>query len=370
MPSILDFYTKQPQKLKKVVDTTFGGLLNDNESELAQLAPVRNYRDAELLIMRFNRTKPTVASIVGDEQELPVQRARATLTEDFLNETRIGKQYVFKNTDFKAMLKLEKALRDKDAPPELIKEFKRIFFGYAEDLPIAVVEKLTILMIQAFCKASIDFEDILTKARFTISYPDAITTGGDTTQLMFTNTPTTPLAWNTPDTATGLRNLELHALAWFRNFGSFPPSLYLRYNLFLDLKAQTSTKQAIAVRRGYGATVGDIAAMYLEDADVLEVIRQRTKCQKIVFLDDIYSEESESGVVSDKYFLPDDTYFFTEPGIAERAFVPTPEKDFEPGIYVKARELDDAPRKERIVGIGAGIPAIFDGRKIAARKVK
>ena len=91
---------------------------------------------------------------------------------------------------------------------------------------------------------------------------------------------------------------------------------------------------------------------------------------KVTYLDGSYAEENEAGVPVDKYYLPDHSYIFVEDKMAERAFVPTPEKEFEKGIYVNARELNDAPRRERIAGVGAGIPAVWEPRKLAAKRFK
>ena len=75
------------------------------------------------------------------------------------------------------------------------------------------------------------------------------------------------------------------------------------------------------------------------------------------------------GTIVDKYYLDDNTYFFTEEGNMERAFTPTVERDFQPGIYVNSKVLNDAPRTERTVAVGNAIPAVFDARKLAARNV-
>lgn len=367
MASILDFYSENSGNISKIVDQSYNYLLADQSSDLSLIAPVVDYVDPTLLIMKFSRSKPTIASLVGNEQELPIGRARVALSEDLMQEARIGKQYVFKNEDFKAMRKLDIALRDRLGSAGLVTEFKNLFFGYAGDLPTSIVEKLTLFMIAVLCTGSVDYNDPLTKAQFNLSYPDVVTTGVN--PLMFTGAPLAADAWTNSATANGLLQLELHARSWNLLFGSWPQRLVMRTNLLLTLKNQVSTRQALAASRGFGATAGDLAGLFVPDDEVINQIKLRTKVTDVVLMDAMYSVESSLGVVSDLFFMPDNTYFFNEPGIAQRAFIPTPEKDFASGIYVNFKQLDDAPRKERIVGVGAGIPAIFDGRKLAARRV-
>jgi hypothetical protein len=367
MASILDFYTDNTDNISRIVDTTYSLLLRDQTSELATIAPVVDYLDPGLLIMKFNHSKPTIASLVGNEQELPVQRTRVTLSEDLLQEARIGKQYVFKNEDFKAMRKLEMAMRDRNLSGPMITEFKNLFFGYAGDLPTSIIEKLTLILMSVLCTGGVDYDDPLTKAKFNLSYPDIVTSGVN--QLMFTAPPLVADSWDTPATAAGLLQLELHARAWNLTFGSWPQRLVMRSSLFLSLLTQTSTRQAIASTRAFTATAGDLASLYVPDSELINQLKLRTKVTEVILLDAMYSVESSAGIVSDLFFMPSNSYFFSESGNAQRAFVPTPEKDFAAGIYVNWKQLDDAPRKERIVGVGAGIPAIFDSRKLAARRV-
>lgn len=371
MPSILDFYNRQKYAVDRIVDTTFFRLIEDNTGVLNRIMPVQSYLDTMLLLMKLNRSKPTIASLVGDEQELPNQRARVTLTEELLGEARIGKQHIFTNNDFKAMKKLEEALQRANATA-LQEELERVFFGIAADLVPSVIEKLTLLTVEVLTTGACNFTDPLTDVRMVLSYPNVVTSGGN--QLMFTSNPSGSDDWGAPTTANGLGQIESHSVAWYNNFGSFPRMVALRWSLLRDLANQRSTKRA------YGSVVGYVAdganadaaldAMYLKDEQVMDLIRDRTRGAEVILLDAMYSEEQANGSATDKYFLDDKRYMFCEENNVERAFVPTPERDFAPGIYVRARQLDDAPRKERIAGVGCGIPAIVDDRKLAARRVR
>jgi hypothetical protein len=368
MPSIIDYYNRNSIKVSRIVDQTFFRLLEDNTSIFSEIAPVVNYVDTMLLIMRMSRSKPTIASLVGDEQELPNSRSRIKISEETLSEARIGKQHVFTNNDFKAFKKLQEVL-SRAGESELTSEFERVFMGIAADLAPAIIEKMTVLLMEVLTTGSCNYTDPVTKVKLTLTYDEVISSG--IYQLMFTSAPLTADSAETSATANSLGLMESHATSYYQNFGTFPTRMYLRWNLLRDIANQLSTKRAVAAVRGYGVeTDTAINAIYVEDQQVIDLIRSRTRGATVKLLDAQYSEESETGVVTEKYFLDDKRYLFAEPGNAERSFVPTPEKDFAPGIYVNAKDINDAPRVERIAGVGAGIPTIFDARKLACRRIK
>ncbi|MGL5925546.1 hypothetical protein [Chroococcidiopsis sp.] len=369
MAAIIDWYSRNTHKVQKIVDLSFFRLLESDTSVFADLAPIVDYVDVMLLIMKFSKSKPTIASLVSDEQELPTGRARIQISEEALTEARFGKQYVFKNNDFKAFKRLEDAIRRAESA-ELVDAFEGVFLGLAEDLAPAIVEKMTVLLMDVLTTGSCNFVDPLTGVRFQLAYPDTIATGPN--QLLFTDAPVAGTQVNNP-AANSLAQLDAHAMAYYNNFGVFPSRIYLRWTNIRDIAAQTSTRLALSQRNGYSIASTDTAslnAVYVEDEQVTDLISQRLRGAEVKLLDAMYSEENEAGVVTDKYFLSDNFYFFGEPGMAERSFVPTPEKMFEKGIYVGAKDIDDAPRIERLAGVGAGIPTVFDSRKLAARRWK
>lgn len=369
MANIIDWYSRNAYKVQKIVDMTFFRLLESDDSIFADIAPIVDYVDVMLLIMKFSKSKPTIASLVSDEQELPTGRARIQISEETLTEARFGKQYVFKNHDFKAFKRLEDAIRRAESS-ELVEAFEGVFLGLAEDLAPSIVEKMTVLLMDVLTTGSCNFIDPLTGVRFQLAYPDTITSGPN--QLLFTSAPVAGTEVNNP-TANSLAQLDAHAMAYYNNFGIFPPRIYMRWSNIRDIAAQTATRLALAQRNGYTIAANDttnLNAVYVSDEQVTDLVSQRLRGAEIKLMDNMYSEENEAGVITDKYFLSDNFYFFAEPGMAERSFVPTPEKDFEKGIYVAAKDIDDAPRIERLAGVGAGIPTVFDSRKLAARRWK
>jgi len=99
------------------------------------------------------------------------------------------------------------------------------------------------------------------------------------------------------------------------------------------------------------------------------MISARLRGAKVNLFDSAYSEEDALGNVIDKYYLPANTYFFAEPGLVEKAYVPTVEKDFAPGVFTLAEMVSKLPRVERVAAVANVIPFVTDARKLASRQV-
>lgn len=360
--SIVEFFNRRKRTVDAIVDQTFWRLMEPT-GLLDTLFPVVNYPDRMLLLMKFKHSKPTIASIVAEEQELPIGRNRVELTEEYLNNLKIGKQYLFTARDFELMEKLETSLGQSGRGAQLVPMLEEYFFGIAAHLPVSIVEKHSVLTFQVALTGSCTFTDPLTKARFNVTYPGTI-------PALLPAALTTTARWGQSATADGLGNIETHATAWYEEFGQWPTVLVMRWKNLRELANQRSVKRAFLSRSGnVGGSDADVDSVYLTDAAVIDLITERMRGGRVEIFDGMYSEEAANGTVTDKYFLPDDTYFFPEPGNLERAIVPCVENNMNPGLYVAARVLNDAPRQERIAGVANGLPFLKDSRKIAARKV-
>jgi hypothetical protein len=362
MLSFVEFFEgthRTKTQAARIIDETFHKLMLST-SDLDRQMPATSYADADLLIMRMNKSKPTIASLIAEEGEIPIQRNRVELSSERLGELKVGKQILWKANDFKMLRKLGMS----DVPQQVRQEIERTIFQVGADMVPSLYEKATMLAIKIATTGQCIFTDPLTGIEVELSYSDL------TDAALMPAALTGNARWDQPATANALTNLETHARAFYDKFGYYLPEITMRDHSLQDMKAQTSVRRALLARRG--ATQIDaevIADLYLEDAEVIDLIKQRTKCTTVTIVDSMYSEEQADGTVVDKYFLDDDTYYFSEPRFIERAFVPTVEKNFAPGIYTRTREINDAPRVERTVAVGAFVPFAADARKLAARKV-
>lgn len=362
MNSVVEYLTREKRKVDKIVDKTFFRLL-EGTAAIDALMPRRNYVDRSLLILKMVNHKPTIASLVAEEQEIPASRPQAQLTEDLLSNCKIGKQIIWKARDFEMMQKMKMMVGQMgDLGEQVIAGLEKHYFGAVADLVPSINEKALVLTMRVATGQTATFTDPLSGSKFTLAYPDTIA-------AHLPAALTGNARWSQPLTATPLQNLEDHATAIYNNLGMWMPTIVMHFSTLRQIANTAEAK--IAALRMMGADASDPATtgFYLSDQAVMDLIMQRTRCTKVELFDAQYSEEAANGTITDKYFLDDNYYLFSKPGYIEQAFVPTVEKNFASGIYQNSRVLNDAPRVERSVAVGNMIPACFDPRCLAARRV-
>jgi hypothetical protein len=357
--SIVEFLGRNTRTITQIVDQTFFRLL-EPMTLIDQIMPSTNYVARELLILKLVRHRPTVASIVAEEQEIPPSRPRAQLNEELLGVLNLGKKLEFKARDYELMYDLMRYAREAGARgAQMEAELKKHFFGLVADLIPPIYEKMTVLSLKIATTGSCVFTDPLTGARVDLSYDDTIANHFPAALAgnnVWTNVASTPLA-----------NLEKHARDYFNNLGMWPQRVVMRFSMLRNIADTTEAK--VAWLRNNGNSADDPTGVYLSDEQVIDMVRRRTRCQSVDLLDIQYSEEQEDGTIVDKYFLEDNYYFFARDGFLERAFVPTVEKDFAGGVFLNSKVVEEAPRRERSVAMANGVPMVADPRYLAARKV-
>lgn len=361
--SIAEYLGRQKRTIDKIVDQTYFRLMEDVGVMEEQL-PRTNYDDRTLLALKMDHGRPTVASLVAEEQEIPVSRQRLSLSEDLMGNLKIGKQHVWKARDFEAMRKLQLMVASGETTAAVSQGLQKYFFGQVADLVPAVFEKALVLTMKVATTGSCIFTDPLSGAKVELTYP--------TVAAHLPAALAAAARWSQPTTCTPLQNLADHAQTIKDTLGYWMTRLTLRDLNFRQIANSNEAK--IAYLRKIGSSLDtsiadNLAGIYLEDQQVIDLIKSRTRVEEVVIFDAQYSEEQADGTILDKPFLDDNYYFFGKPGFIEQAFVPTVEKDFQPGIYSNSRVLNDAPRVERSVAVGNMVPACFDPRCIAARKV-
>ena len=360
--SIVDFFEREDRTVAKLVDETFWRLM-EGSSDIDRQMPAKAYASAKMLLMKMKRGRPTIASIVAPEQEIPTTRMRMDLSEEYINKLKVGKQVVWTENYYELLHDLEK-YSQQAGNSEIITAIKNNFFMTGVDMIPQLYEKVSVLAMSLITTGACDFTDPLSGFRYTLSYADKIVPALMPAAL------TTTARWTQPATANGLQNLYDHAKVYYDNFGMWPTEITMRWQTIRDLGNQVSTKQAALSKRGAtGVLPADTDALWLEDEEIIALIKTRAKVSTVTIMDSMYSEEQADGSIVDRYFLPDNCYYFSFNGIIERATVPTVEKNFQAGVYVKTKELDDAPKRERTVAVAAFCPFAPDPRKLAARKV-
>lgn len=360
--SIVELFTAQKRGYDKIVDTTFFRLLEETTA-ISPIFPITSYPSRKILLAKTQHSRPTIGSIVAEDQDIPATRPRATLSEEVFSNLKIGKKLLFLERDFELMFEMQTYLSTTGtAQAQVAAAIEKHFFGLAADLVPCVIEKLTVLTFQVAMTGSCIYTDPLTKARVELTYPGVLPT-------LLPAALTGTARWTQSATATPLANLETHATAYYDALGTFPQKIIMRWSTLRQIANSVEAKTAVMRRMGADSTTPDTTSSYLSDAQVIDLILERTRATALILFDAQYSEEASNGTVTNKYYLEDNTYLFARDGQFERAFVPTVEKDFAPGIFYVAETTSKAPRREHSIAVGNGIPFTADDRYIAARKV-
>lgn len=360
--SIIEFFNRRKRDIDKIVDTTFWRLM-ETSAAIDPIMPVKDYLNRKILLMKFSHNRPTIASIVAEEQDIPATRPRATLDENLFSNLKLGKKLLFTARHFELMFEMQNYLAaGGPASAQMATEMEKYFFGLSADLVPCVIEAMTVLTFKVATTGTCIYTDPLTGNKVELTYPGLIS-------ALLPAALTGNNRWSQPATCTPLANFEAHARAYYDNFGVFPPKVVMRWNNLRQVADSNEVKVAKLRMMGADGPTPDTTGLYISDQEAIDLIKQRTRTNEVVVFDAMYSDENTAGDITDHYYLDDNTYFFASDGQFERAFVPTVEKDFQPGIFFVAEEVNKAPRREHAIAMGNGIPFCADPRKIASRKV-
>jgi hypothetical protein len=370
MSVIQEYFKRLQPKVDKVIDQTFWELLNPgtNASDLERQMPAQTYSRANLLIAKMKRGLPTVANLIAPEQEVPVSRLPIrSLGLETMSHLKIGKAYTWGETEMREVNEM-KYYSGLSGNSTMYADFEASMIGNIQALEIGVVQKSLVLASQIQTTGAGTYTDPLTGVQWQISYADSIVPALTPAPL------TTTARWSQPTTCKPLEDLEAHSDIWYETFGYWPKEITMRRLTLKQIRMATDTKtKVMASRGGDNPSAAMIDAIRITEAQAIELIKEFAKVDTVTINDSYYAEETntalgEASIVQSKY-VPADTYYYSEPGNIQRAWIPTAERNFAPGLFSLTETVSKAPIRERSVVIGCCVPVAFDGRKIAFRKV-
>jgi hypothetical protein len=371
MANATDFFSRIQRKVDRTIDETFYELINPGTTttDLERQMPATNYASADLLIGRIKRGLPTVGSLVAPEQEIPTSRPlQMSLDTESMSHLKIGKAYTWGETELRRFYEMQMMSRE-SGNQQLYQEFENQMIWNLQTLAIGVNQKSIVLGARIQSQATGVYTDPLTNIQWQLDYSDKTIPALTPPALTTTN------RWTQAATCKPLEDLRVHARAWYDSFGMYPREVTMRRVQMDQIIEATHTKTIIiAERGGDNPSAAMIEAIRPTEEQIVQLIRQYCRIESVTINDSYFAEERGNPttgmpeIVQDKY-VPENTYYFTEPGNIERAWVPTAENRFRPGLFQLTEEVSKAPIRERSVVIGCCVPVAMDPRKIAYRKV-
>jgi len=377
MPDTIYSFLQRRENLEKqefLVDQTNYQLQNPPElSDFDRVMPATFYADPLMIIRRFTKHRPTVATLISEDAEVPISRPQFALNEETLSRAKLGKKYAWKGADMDLLQKLN----NPHTTPALRTLIENEFFGTVAGLVPAIYDKSKLLTVPVALTGSTTFTDPISGVQFALSYADALVAEHMPIPL------TAGARWNQPTTCTPLQNWQDHAEAIYYNstnpLGMYPAYVFLNRVNFL--RARDSNEAKIAYLRELGnSTSGtpDFSGLTIPEPYFEGMIARRVNPRgtcKVVQLDAKISEEQTNGTILDKFLMAvdgnTDYYFFGWDGYIERAFTPPVESmGAGGGIYiVNGQKTDDIPHRYWTAAAANFVPIVRDPRMIAARKV-
>jgi len=366
MASIIEYLNRNPREITEVVDQTFFRLL-ESTAPVERFFPVVNYTTREALVARMSRKKMPMAQLLAPDQEVQAIRPQVTMIEVTQSNVKVGTKLYWTESDFIMMHNLQMQMAG-GGPGRAIAEqaIKDHFFGTVQELVPSVYEKsLYLVMSKLASIGQCNYTDPISGYKIAIDaavptgHIAATLTGGD--------------RWSEAATCNPLANLAAHAEAIYNGTygtGRFPMAVIMHRTDLRRIADSTEAKTAILRKAGADSTTPAVTGMYLNDDTVIELIKERTRASEVIVFDAQYTAEAADGTQTNGYFLPDDYYQFVYvEGNIERAFVPTVERDFAPGLYTLNDFDSKLPRREFSAVAGNFIPYVKDERLIGSRNV-
>jgi hypothetical protein len=383
--SIVELINSQMPTVQTTVDLTLsrtsstGAQIIDGNPDpaLDMFFPIVSYQDSQIALLKFRNYKPTIASVVATDGEIPNDRDRLTITQEMLGNLKLAKGRIFTEEDFDLARRAEMlANSGQSAAAEAIRDN---FLAVPGLLGRSVVNLHTVLSLRVAVAGQCLFTDTTTGIPALLDYTTQIPSGHLADTLTGNN------RWSQSATATGVQNIVDHMTAVYASIKRFPPYIVMGLTEAINLRNQAATKEVVARMKGMITELGtvDAAALAAMPAPSLEEIGMAVSNRllgsggtpgtvQIIISDAIYYERG-SGVngTVEKSYIPAGYYFFAWPNYIERALVPSAVNDFAgAGLVTTTDIVSKDPRQEKVAVSARGLPLVPDPRLIAARNVE
>ncbi|MGB8698735.1 MAG: hypothetical protein WCD18_04900 [Thermosynechococcaceae cyanobacterium] len=383
--SVIELINSQMPKVTKLIDLTLtresitGETYEDGmpDSALLKLFPMVQYMDRDLALMKLRRSRPSLAYVVGTDQDIPQDREQVQLTTENVGDLKIAKSSLFTETDFNLMYRMTMLERSGPAGVKAAQQIKNAFMAKTPELSQAVMNTLFFFSLRTALLGRVAYTDLRTKLPVTLTYVDQIPAGN------LAATKTGNGRWSQPATANGIQDIVDHLDAYYGNIRAYPPFIGMGAREWVSLRNQNTTREVVLRGRGVITELGAVDAAALGNAppptlqEVSDEISRRLSRSdgtpgrvSLLVTDANYYSRDEAGVTTPGLYFPAGYYGFLWPGMVEQAILPNATNDFNGGLAPTTRVIETDPRRERFSVSGVCVPLVADPRRIASRNVE
>lgn len=375
--SIYEYFERRTRKAEaqRIVNQTHVNLLEETPTEFDAVFKAQFYPDPDMALIKVEGHRPTVATIVSDDAEVPISRPRMTLTEDMIKDMRLVKSYAWTGKELKMFQKMQAS----DINAELKASYEEYFFGTIRSLPVAIQDKSKYLAVPVGLKGALTFSDPISGIPYEIDYT------GYTVAQHLPSALTGNARWNQPTTCTPLQNLRDHSDAVYqtsdRPLRKRPQYLFMNYTVFLYIRESNEAKLEWLTTKGIGISdVPVLTGVKVPEDDLKMMISKLVNpdqgCKVVIINSEISEEQTDKSIVDKPIFQADGStnwYMFGWDNMIERAFFPSTESFLSgsnAGIFLlNGQRTDRHPFRYWVEASANYMPLVPDPRMLAARKV-
>jgi hypothetical protein len=359
--SIISLLNRYPEEIAKTIDLTFQLTSATGEKyrrglpdpALKKFIPMLRYAMAKLALQKIGERRPTLASIVGVDGEIPIRREPVDLSIETVGSAKLARGRLFTEEDFDLMREAEMNLAVNN--PQAYQAFVDRYMQTPAYLTQTIVSLASVLLLQLFSTGVCAYIDPETGLGFELSY---------LSQVPVTNRPAAPATlWSVSATATPLSNIKDHLNSYYGNVFMMPEAIVLSSAIADAILNADDTKIKIGRLQGRvtdSATpgVGFAASLprpSLEECrqwltrEITAAAQSSVGVPEIIVSDANYFTIAANGMINPNgtpYFASN-TYWFANSALVEGAFVPTATNDYASTMAFVTEDVSKSPRREK-----------------------
>lgn len=324
---------------------------------LTRFIPQRRYVSPKLAIAKMAERRPTLASIVAVDGEMPLRREPVEFQIEMVGSVKLGRARLFTEEDYDLLNEARLYLAAN--MPQVYQEFEERYMQVPAKLTQAVTSLAALLLIQIFASGAATYIDPETGLGFELSYLNQVPATNRPAALTSTDT------WTNANVTTSkpLEVIRDHLNAYYGNVLTLPPAIGMSGAVADGMLNSNDTKLKIGRMLGrisdsVAPNAGAIASLprpSIQECrdwlsrEITSSAQGSLSVPEIVVTDALYYTLDSTGRInqSGTAYHPANQYTFFTEGIVEGAYVPTATNNYAATMALITEEVSKAPKREK-----------------------